>query len=240
MNLRKLIVTAMIGCGMASGGATVAAAGDYSGDFMVRLQGTYLVTDDDTSSARLGAAALPGTEASTSNSVLPTATLTYFFTKNLAAELLCCFAHSSVNIKSLAGGAGVGEVGGAWMFPPAVTLQYHFDGLGKFKPYLGAGVQWIHFFKEDTGTNALGATKIDIDDAFGFVLQAGLDVELGGGWYANADFKKSFLDTTVTLHDVGGPGVHAVAKHDLDPMVFSVGIGLRFNLFGPRYTEPLK
>ena len=233
-----------------------AFAGDYNGDFMVRLQGTYLLTDDDTKSIKseaTGNGQLRSlADAYTTNSVLPTATLTYFFTKNLSAELLCCFAHSSIKIKDKGLGAAVedllgldpgdvgpinGEVGEAWMFPPALTLQYHFTGLCGFKPYVGVGAQWIHFFSEKTGNNVLGASKIEVDDAFGFVLQAGLDVELGSGWYMNADVKKSFLDTTVTLHNTAVGDVRV--EHDLDPWVFSVGVGYRFNLFGGR-NEPLK
>lgn len=123
------------------------------------------------------------------------------------------------------------------MFPPALTLQYHFTGLGGFKPYVGVGAQWIHFFSQSKGNNVLGADKIAIDDAFGFVLQAGMDFELGNGWYMNADVKKSFLDTTVTLHNT--PVGDVKVEHELDPWVFSVGVGYRFNLFGGR-NEPLK
>lgn len=235
MKIFKTIVAAIAVAGAAASVASPAAAGDYNGDFMVRVQGTYLLTDDNMKSATLGGADISAlVESYTTNSVLPTATLTYFLNKNVAVELFCCFATSNVKLK----GAVVGEVGDTWMFPPALTLQYHFDGMGGFKPYLGIGAQWIHFFSEDIG--ALGGTKLKIDDAFGLVLQAGFDMQIGGGWYLNADVKKSFLDTTVTAYDFGGPGVHAVVDHELDPWVFSVGIGYRFNLFGPRYTEPLK
>jgi outer membrane protein len=54
--------------------------------------------------------------------------------------------------------------------------------MGAWKPYVGAGVQYINFFDTGTGANALGAAKVTIDDAFGFTLQAGLDVSLGNGW----------------------------------------------------------
>lgn len=221
-----------------AGAVSAAAAGDYNGDFMVRLQGTYLYTDDDMKSATADAGfdvplgLLAPFESFTTNSVLPTATLTYFFSKNVAAELFCCFAKSSVKLDSAIGDVAVGDT---WMFPPILTLQYHFDKIGGFKPYVGAGVQYIKFFSEDS---KIGGVTMDVDDAFGFALQAGVDVEIGGGWYLNADVKHSFLDTTVTLTDPDGD--RARVEHDLDPWTFSVGIGYRFNLFGPRYTEPLK
>ncbi len=221
-----------------AGAVTTAAAGDYNGDFMVRVQGTYLYTDDDMKSATADAGfdvnlgALAPFESFTTNSVLPTATLTYFFSKNIAAELFCCFAKSSVKLDTAVGTVAVGDT---WMFPPIVTLQYHFTDMGPIKPYVGAGVQYIKFFSEDS---KLGGIKMDVDDAFGFALQAGVDVEIGGGWYMNADVKHSFLDTKVTLTDDDGD--IARVKHELDPWTVSVGIGYRFNLFGPRYSEPLK
>jgi outer membrane protein len=119
------------------------------------------------------------------------------------------------------------------MFPPALTLQYHFDKIGAFKPYVGAGFQWIHYFDSKTGDNKLAQASASFDDSFGAIVQAGVDVELGRGWYANFDVKKSWLDTKVTW--VGSPGYSA--KVDIDPLIVSAGVGYRFNLsdiFGAR------
>lgn len=236
MMIKKALVAAGSLALAALGMTSAATAGDYNGDFLVRLQGTYLDTDDNMQSAiSTGAGNLTAlVDTYTTNSVLPTATLTYFFNKNFAAELFCCFAKSTVKIE----GAVAGEVGNTWMFPPIVTLQYHFTDMGRIKPYVGVGAQWIHFFSEKTGKNATGATGISIDDAFGVALQAGFDLEIGNGWYLNADVKKSFLDTEVKL--TGTPFGNIRVDHDLDPWIFSVGVGYRFNLFGPRYAEPLK
>ena len=65
--------------------------------------------------------------------------------------------------------------------------------MGGFKPYVGAGVEYMAFFGE--GRSALGGAKIKLDNAFGFALQAGFDMEVGQGWYLNADVKKVWLDT---------------------------------------------
>ena len=68
-------------------------------------------------------------------------------------------------------------------------------------------------------------TKIELDDAFGFTLQAGFDVSIGGGWYLNADVKKTFIDTDASW---GSSGV--TAEVDIDPWIYSLGVGYRFNL----------
>jgi outer membrane protein len=129
------------------------------------------------------------------------------------------------------------EIADTWIFPPALTLQYHFSGMSVWKPYVGAGVQYINFFDTGTGDNLLGATKVTIDDAFGFTLQAGIDLSLGNGCL-NADVKKTWLDTNITWHNSATlEGLNVVGDADLDPWIFSAGVGYRFNLgniFGHR------
>ena len=220
-----------------------AMAGSENGDFMIRLQGTAVITQDklkSLNSSTLGDLKALGFDAEVSDEIVPTATLTYFLNKNLALELFCCFAKHSIDLKPPAAFAGLaGEVAEMWIFPPVVTLQYHFTGMGALKPYVGAGVQYIHFFNEKTGANTLGASSVSISDAFGPALQAGIDISMGNGWYLNADVKKVWLDTKVTWQDTVGGTI--VAKDRLDPLTVSLGIGYRFDLFGHRGSiEPLK
>jgi outer membrane protein len=231
--------------------ATIALAGDNGGNFMIRLQGTEVITQDkltsltSVSGAPVADLKAAGFDASVSNQFIPAATLTYFFNRNVALELFCCFSKHHVDLKAPAAFAALsGKVADTWIFPPALTLQYHFDGLGALKPYVGVGAQWIHFFNEGTGSNTLQANGVKFSDAFGVTLQAGLDLSIGNGWYLNADVKKSWLDTTATWHNSAVTGGNIVAKTDLDPLIVSAGIGYRFNLediFGRRgTTEPLK
>ena len=162
-----------------AGWAVPAAAGDEHGNFMIR--GLVTVVDPDTDAmVRAGGARIPGADVDVSTEVIPATTLTYFFTDNLAVELFCCFAKHELDAAGSI--AGLGEIADTWIFPPALTAQYHFTGMGAWKPYVGAGLQYIAFFDEGTGQNRLGATSVDIDDALGFTLQAGLDVSLGSGW----------------------------------------------------------
>ncbi|MDX2156705.1 MAG: OmpW family outer membrane protein [Hyphomicrobiaceae bacterium] len=229
---------------MAFGLAGSATAGDYNGNFMVRVLGAGVFSQDELTSLN-SVSGLPvadlkaaGFDAEVSDRFIPAATLTYFLTKNLSVELFCCFTHHHIDLKAPAAFAALsGKVAESWMFPPALTLQYHFDGMGPFKPYVGVGAQYIHFFSEKTGANTLAATSVDIDDAFGVTIQAGFDVAIGNGWYLNADVKKTWLDTTVTWRNSAVTGGNIVAKADIDPLIVSAGIGYRFNLddiFGRR------
>ena len=249
--MMKLLRTGIFAsCALAMLGANGATAGDRSGDFMIRVLGTGVITQDSVNSLTLDApgASLDlralGLDAEVSNEFIPATTLTYFLNNNLAIELFCCFAKHDIDLKDPVLGLS-GEVADFWIFPPALTLQYHFTGMGGLKPYVGAGVQYIAFFDESVGNSPLGGTGVDIDSAFGFVLQAGIDVEIGNGWYLNADVKKTWLDTEAQWQNVlAAPGLNVNADVDVDPLIVSAGIGYRFNLsdiFGRRGgVEPLK
>lgn len=215
-----------------------AMAGDDHGNFMIRALASGVLPDTD-ASVFAGGALIPGANADVSDEVIPATTLTYFFTDHIAVELFCCFAKHEVDGTGTI--AGLGEIADTWIFPPALTAQYHFNTEGKFKPYVGAGLQYIAFFDEGVGQNLLGATSVEIDEAVGFTLQAGVDFSLGNGWYLNADVKKTWLNT-----DVKWNGTGVKADLDLDPLIVSAGFGYRFNLgdlFGHQqqaYVEDLK
>jgi outer membrane protein len=221
------------------GAALPATAGSETGNVMVRVLGTVVNPDTD-ATVRAGGTVIPGADADVSTEVIPALTLSYFLNQNLALELFCCFAKHEIDGAGTIG--GLHEIADTWIFPPALTLQYHVTSMGAWKPYVGVGLQYINFFDTGTGDNLLGARKVSIDDAVGFTLQAGLDVSLGKGWYLNADVKKTWLDTTVTWHNNAAlGGVNVVGDAQLDPWIFSAGLGYRFNLFGPRAEAvPLK
>jgi outer membrane protein len=233
MNTVRLLAAALAAATAAQ--TLPAAAGSESGNVMVRVLGT-VVAPDSSASVSGPAGPIAGADAEASTEVIPAATISYFLNKNIALELFCCFSKHEVDGKGAI--SGLGEVADTWIFPPAVTLQYHFDGLGAFKPYVGAGFQYIYAFDEGVGDNALGATKVKVDDAFGLTLQAGIDISVGGGWYLNADVKKTWIE-----HDVTWVGTGISADLELDPWIISAGVGYRFNLdelFASRTEAPLK
>ena len=224
-NLKRLVARLMLAGVLSVAGTAAGLAGDYNGDFMVRA-GVSVVAPDADADVFVGGVPLVGANADVSTEVIPSLTLTYFLDSSLAVELFCCFANHDVEGKGILSGVNLGDT---WIFPPAVTLQYHFAHMHGVKPYVGAGFQYIAFFDEGN-SNLAGGPAMDIDDAFGFTLQAGIDVELGGGWYLNADVKKTWLET-----EANWQGTTITADVDLDPLIGTVAIGYRFDLFGTRY-----
>lgn len=219
-------------------GAWPAAAGDSNGNVQVKVGVTGLIFDDKTTSTTAGGAPAPLGGAEVNDTVIPTLMINYYLTNNWSVELFCCFAQLNVVGKSETLG-DLGKLASTWVFPPMLTAQYHFTGMGAFKPYVGAGVQYIHYF--DSSSNIGGS--VDFKDSWGFVLQAGADIDMGNGWSLGLDAKKVWEDTELTFID-SVAGVPVVAKHDLDPWVVTANLGYRFNLsdlFGPRTTSvPLK
>ena len=153
------------------------------------------------------------------NKVLPEVDFTYFFTPNLAAELILTYPQKQ---KVYASGT---EVGTFKHLPPTLTAQYHFTGLGGFRPYVGAGINYTNIsdVKLQTAAAALGVGTVNLKrNSFGLALQAGVDVPIGGGWLINADVKKVQIKTTVYADDV------SQGTFKVDPVLFGLGVGKRF------------
>lgn len=202
--MKKLFLTAATALAFAS---PAFATDDFrSGDFMIRARALGVVPDE---SGRVS----NGDSVSVDNSVVPELDFTYFFTPNISAELIAAVTPHDVKTSS-----GI-DAGSSWLLPPTLTLQYHFTQAESFKPYVGAGVNYTHFFNEDAG--ALNAVKYD--DSFGGALQAGVDIPIQNNWYANIDVKKVFISTTAKFSPSG-----VRADVDIDPWLIGVGVGYKF------------
>ena len=146
---------------------------------------------------------------------IPEVDISYFFTKNIAAELVLTYPQD-VDIKI--NGTKQGTIGA---LPPSLLVQYHFTDLGAFKPYVGAGVNYTFFSKRSNILN--GAARVD-RDSFGLAAQVGLDYALTKNWSLNFDVKYVQMNTDVTLTASGTK----VGKVNLDPMLYGIGVGYRF------------
>ena len=162
---------------------------------------------------------LDGAEVTLSTAVVPELDFTYFFTENLAAELILATTKHNVGVD--VDGSEVADLGHVWLLPPTLNLQYHFTG-GTVKPYLGAGINYTIFYGIDEGE----VVDIDYDSSVGFSLQGGLDYDLNDKWFLNFDIKKLFLKTDVSV-DVGEEEILPVDV-DINPLIIGLGVGMRF------------
>lgn len=192
-------------------------------DFTPKSKGTWVVdlrlTDvapDESGNILTNAGVDTGLNVEVSDSVVPTLGIQYFFTDNIAGELI--LGTSNHEIKAVGPATNV-KVHETWVIPPVATLQYHFAPEARFSPYVGAGINGMIFY---SGDDKNGFT-VDLDDGIGWALQAGADYAVQGPWALNVDVKKVFFNTDAKIN--GGALKSSV---DLDPWVVSVGFGRRF------------
>jgi len=186
--------------------------GFQAGDILVRARGVWVAPETYTTFAT-GAAA--GGVANASQSYIPELDVSYFFTKNISAELIAAVTrhHMSVKHPNI-------DLGRVEVLPPTLTAQYHFLPTSMVNPYLGAGINYTTFFGTSKGASGL---KVHYDSSWGPALQAGADIHLTGNWYANVDVKQLFVSTTANV----GSGA-ATARVNLNPTLVGVGVGYKF------------
>ncbi len=153
-----------------------------------------------------------------SDSVVPELDISYFFTKNIAAELILGVTPHTISGAGTLGGLDVGKV---WLLPPTLTLQYHFTDFGAFKPYVGAGVNYTVFFN----TTTYSVDSLNVKNSFGWALQAGFDYMIDRHWGFNVDVKRLFLQPDFTV-GVNGAVLNGTAN--LDPWLVAAGVTYRF------------
>lgn len=143
---------------------------------------------------------------------IPEVDITYFFTKNIATELILTYPQKhDVTLD----GAKIGTIK---HLPPTLTVQYHFAPEATIRPYVGAGVNYTTFSKVKLLD---GAASLE-HDSFGLALQAGVDFAIDKNWSINLDVKKVQIRSDVLI---GG----AKASHvKVDPVLLGVGVGYRF------------
>lgn len=210
------------------------AADTTKHEWRIRLRGLAVVPQE---SAKIG---VIGGDADISTSFIPELDFTYFFNSHFAAELILGTTRHDVGTTSsdlsaigASSNANV-DLGKVWLLPPTLTLQYHYP-VGKFNPYLGAGINYTIFYSVDQGPTV---KAVKYDNAFAFAAQAGFDVDISKKLFINVDVKKIFLNTTATvdasnLTPSDSPQLAPVlssiqADVKIRPWLVGVGIGYKF------------
>lgn len=212
-----------------------------AGDWVVRARAVNISPNESSSlgstanRASLGTIMTPSADLSVDNNWIPELDISYYFTKNIAAELiLATGSKHDVSIKGdLVGTVGNQDLGSVDALPPTLTLQWHFNPDQTFDPYIGAGFNYTNFLdkklKFESGARRGNSIKLD-SDSWGYALQAGLDVNLKDGWLLNADVKYVTIDTEVKARlGAGNTGAwEKIDSLDINPWVFGLGIGKKF------------
>lgn len=229
--MKRLLLFATL---MSVGLGVFAQSSETKNEWRIRLRGVAVMPQE---SAEVG---VIGGDAKISNSFIPELDFTYFFDKHFAAELILGTTrhkvHTTGSDLSAIGGSSRADVdlGKVWLLPPTLTLQYHYP-VGKFNPYIGAGINYTIFYSADEGPVV---QHIDYKNKFAFAAQAGVDYDISSKFFVNIDVKKLFLSTTATvdasnLTPAGSPALAPVladikADVKIKPWLMGVGIGYKF------------
>lgn len=200
-------------------GASAAGAQDFkpktAGTWMVNVRATS-VAPDESAPIETAAGAATGLSAAVSDDTIPSLGISYFFTDKVAVEVILGTSKHEIDA---VGGVSPVRVHETWVLPPVVSVQYHPLPAARVSPYVGAGVNYMLFY---SGSDKNGF-NVDLDDGFGYSLQAGVDIAVKGPWSVNIDAKKVYFDTEASIN-----GGALKADVELDPWVVSVGLGRKF------------
>jgi outer membrane protein len=201
--MKKNILLAAVLATCAAGSAM--AQTTVESPWLVRLRAVHLDSaNGGSTTANLG--------LSMNDKTIPEVDITYFFSPNLAAELVL-----TVPQKQTVYANGV-AIGTFKHLPPSLLMQYHFTNVQGFKPYVGAGVNYTRITSVNLASGTAGLEKSSV----GGVLQAGLDIPIDKQLSFNIDVKKVYLRSDVFLNGAN------VGDFKIDPVLFGVGVGYRF------------
>ncbi len=225
----KRIFLAVMALGLFCISSVNAQETQKSSDFkkwQVRLRGVGVVPDE---SAKID---IIGGDVNVSTAFIPELDFTYFFTKNVSAELILGTTKHDVHtvasdISAVGGPTSYNvDLGSVYLLPPTLTAQYHFIIADVFRPYIGAGVNYTIFYNADAGKVVKG---IKYDNAFGYAFQGGFDLMVSDKYFINIDCKKLILNTKVKVDASNlAAGLSIPADVDLNPWLVGFGVGMKF------------
>ncbi|MBK5206962.1 MAG: OmpW family protein [Polaromonas sp.] len=198
------------------------------GSWMVRGGATNITPS--VSIDYLTAPSLPHTQAAVDDSTRLSAGITYMVNDHLSVDLPLAlpFKHD------ISGGgaiAGVGKLGDVKALPVTLLGQWRFmEPNAKFRPYLGAGLTYAHFYGA-RGTATLSAltggrpgnpTTLSIESKWAPTFQLGATLALNEHWFADATYAYTLLKTRTSL------STGQTLDIKLNPSAICLAVGYKF------------
>lgn len=218
------------------------AMAQTAGSNIVNLGWFHLAPQDSSDKLRLATGAeVPNSGASVSNADTVGLAFTHFFTDNFAltADLGIPPTFKLNGTGSL---AGVGEVGKAKQWSPAIVAKWFFgDGNSKFRPFVGAGVSYVWYDNVELSNNfqnlaaatyrSPGATSsANLSSSWAPVLNVGATYNFDKNW--SLGLSVSYLpiktDADITTTTASGAKFHSTTSLTLDPIVTFLSVGYKF------------
>jgi outer membrane protein len=204
--------------------ATVTPALAYeAGDLIVRGRIISVDPQDDSSTVSIDGGSVAASGASVNSDIMPEVDFTYMLDPHWGLELILAYTDHEVDASGSL--SGLNQIAETKVLPPTLTLQYHFAPTSNVRPYVGAGINYTHFFDSKVkGALDSPGSDLDIDDSWGLAAQAGVDIDLNETWFVNFDVK--YIDIDADAHIKNGASIKV--DIDVDPIVWGIGIGRVF------------
>ena len=182
------------------------------------------VTRYDTNSKTTGIQGIgipPGADATTGDATTVIFVYERMLTPNIGAELVLGIP-PKITASATGSAAFLGEVLSARNVAPTFLVNYYFgDPANKWRPYLGAGINYTRFTDIQT---TLPNTTADMSDSVGLALQAGISYAASKNWglfasVARVDVESDLVAVNSTV---------LTTTIDFRPVTYSAGLWYRF------------
>jgi outer membrane protein W len=122
------------------------------------------------------------------------------------------------------------DIGEVWMAESTVTINYHVQLWGKWKPYVGAGLgmAYLHSSNLTAGTEAIGVDDIRSDLLAGIAGQIGITHRYNRYWMFSFDIKYNAASGDIRFTDDDGSTTERVGT-DVNSWLVGLGAAVRFH-----------
>jgi outer membrane protein len=189
-------------------------------DNVLKFGVTYYDTHSKTTGIQ-GVGIPPGADATTGDATTVIFVYERMLTPNIGAELVLGIP-PKITASATGSAAFLGEVLSARNVAPTFLVNYYFgDPANKWRPYLGAGINYTRFTDIEV---TLPNTTADMSDSVGLALQAGISYAASKNWglfasVARVDVESDLVAVNSTV---------LTTTIDFRPGTYSAGLWYRF------------
>lgn len=211
-----MLKRAALGAAVTAALFTAQAMATEAGDLKLRVgaAGVYPTGESE------GIAAIGGGKVEVDSAWSLGLSLSYMLTDNIGIGVLGAYPFTH-DVKGSGSASGLGDVAEITHLPPTVTVEYYFNNSSAFTPFVGAGLNYTFIYDEET-KGALNGTDLDVDDSWGYALEAGLDYAINDHWMVSGQIYYINIETEADSSAVGKFDV------DVNPMVYFLSAGYKF------------
>jgi len=215
----SLLTRAIFGASLGVMCSLPAVAQESQGNWLIRARAVHL--DMANKSDPIPSLAVPRDAITVNDKTIPEVDISYFFTPNIAAELVLTVPQKQTVTVAQSALGGPVDVGTFKHLPPTLMLQYHFMPEATVRPYVGAGLNYTRISSVKLAVPTVGPLQLE-NSSFGLAIGAGVDIAIAKNWFLNFDVKKVQISSDVTQWG------RKLSTVKLDPWLFGVGVGYRF------------